>query len=319
MRLRSRVLFIVLTLALVSVFTVGTVGLVSAVARAGMPAIAATSSGELDAAIGLFERFNPDLLEPNRPIEIGRRRIEPGFAPLRFSHEGSFSKLYTHLTGTLLFGEMSELEMYLATPPTATTTFSLPAHEALMGPVAFDMERLVNGVAFIEGDVSRQTDLLVRPVARGFSVYVQLRSPAAPERFTIRDKVECDPGSELIRRLAPGTFAIEYPIQERYEEECEPYSRSRIPAHRSIEPADTSANYEYETRLLRAASAQARRDDASVLAVVSATSARDATGRVVPTEMAWRYQEEPVLRVHLRSGHYSYPVLAHIEFIAKAR
>jgi hypothetical protein len=282
------------------------------------PASAGVSSGELDQAIALFARFNPQLLRPNRPARLAGRLVAPGFSPLIFIGEPSIRELSTHLTGTLVSGELGELDMYLA-DETGTTTFEVPHHPALSGPRAYDFEALVNSVAFIEGGVEPHTDVLVRPTPFGYSVYVQFRSANSPERFSIHDKVSCAPvGSELIRRLRPGTFSVELLLGER-KAECEPYSRTPVAPAASIEPSDTVANYAHERRLIALARERARRDDADALALVSARPARDARGRLVPTEMAWRYEEEPVLRVHLRAGRYRYPVLARVDFFSGAR
>jgi hypothetical protein len=113
-------------------------------------------------------------------------------------------------------------------------------------------------------------------------------------------------------------FVVEQLLRDR-EAECEPYSRSRVSAQKSIEPADTSANYRRESRLIGSATRRAKLDDATVLAVVSATSARDANGHVVPTDMAWRYDDEPVLRVYHLTRRYRYPVVVRVDFITKAR
>jgi hypothetical protein len=255
----------------------------------------------------------PALLAGNQSAYLAGRELAPAFSPLTFTGEAGFRYLATHLTDTLVSGELNDLDMYLATV-TATTTFEVPHHVPLSGPDAYDVERLVNSVAFIEGGVEHDMDVLVRPVPFGFSVYVQFRSSNAPEQFKVEDKVECAPqGSELIQRLRPGTFSVEE-LPGETEDECEAYSRAPVPASK-IQPQDTAANYAHERRLITLAKQSARRDHASVLAVVSASATRDRTGRVIPTEMAWRDEEEPVLRVHLRDGHYHYPVLAHIDFL----
>jgi hypothetical protein len=318
MKNRSRTLSIVLILALVLILAAGVASQVKAIARAGISATAATSSRELDAAIGLFERFNPELVAPNRTMKVGSRWIAPAFAPLRFSNEGVISDLVTHMTDTLVPGEMNELQMYLPTP-SETTGLSLPALSASSGPDAYSKERLLNSVAFVEGGVRPQMDMLVRPTALGFSAYIQFRSRSTAEQVPLQSGVSCAPlSSELIRRLQPGVFVIEQLIQER-EAECERYSRSLVPVKRPIEPADTYANYQRELRLIRAATRRARLDYTTMLAVVSATTARDADGHAVPTDMAWRYDEEPVLRVHHKARRYRYPIVARIDFIAAAR
>jgi hypothetical protein len=279
---------------------------------------ASVSRRDLDSAIVLFARFNPQLLEPNRRTRLAGRQVAPSFSPLVFSGEPSIQELGTHLIGTLAGGELGELDMFLE-DGAGTTTFQVPHHDALSDSSAYDLEALVNSVAFIEGAVEPHTDVLVRPIPLGFSVYVQFRSVSTPERFSIEDKVFCAPsGFELIRRVRPGTFSLEEVLGER-EAECEPYSRSLVAPVERIEPSDTAANYAHERRLIMLARKQARRDHASLLDVVSASPARDATGRLVPTEMAWRYEETPVLRVHLRAGHYRYPVLARVDFFVGDR
>lgn len=287
-------------------------------ARSGQLASASVSASELDRAIALFARFNPQLLTLNRPARLAGRLVTPRFSPLVFDGERSYPELSTHLASSLVFGELEELDMYLA-DETDTTTLEVPHQRALSGPGANDLETLVNSVAFVEGGVEPSTDVLVRPTPLGFSVYVQFRSANAPERFAIHDKVMCAPeGSELIRRVRPGTFSIELENAET-EAECEPYSRAPVAPVAPVEPSDTAANYAHERRLIALAKRRARRDDASVLALVSASPARDARGRLVPTEMAWRDEEDPVLRVHLGAGHYSYPVLARVDFFSGAR
>jgi hypothetical protein len=306
-------------LAIVSPVIAGSYGQAKAVARSGITGAAARSARELDTAVSLFARFHPELLERSHAAKVGSRRISPAFTPLRFSHEGVISDLVTHMTDTLVPGEMNELQMYLSTPTSETASLSLPAHFASSGADAYNVERLISSTAFIEGGVRRQTDVLVRPTALGFSAYIQFRSRSAAERVPLQSGVFCAPqGFELIRRLRPGVFIIEQLIRER-EAECESYSRSRVPTQRSIEPADTSANYRRESRLIGSATRRAKLDDATMLAVVSAISARDANGHVVPTDMAWRYDDEPVLRVHHLARRYRYPVVMRIDFITKAR
>jgi hypothetical protein len=291
----------------------------SAAARADIPrARAAVSSRELDNATALFERFHPALLASNQPAYISGRTLSPAFSPFTFAGVPGFRYLATHLIGTLVSGELNELDMYLATV-TATTTFEVPHHASLSGSNAYKIERLVNSVAFIEGGVEPDMDVLVRPVPFGFSVYVQFRSSSAPEQFKIEDKVECSPqGSELIRRLQAGMFSVEE-LPGETEDECEPYSRARVSPTSEIQPQNTAANYAQERHLIGIAQRRAQHDRASVLTVVSASAARDRTGRIVPTEMAWRREEEPVLRVHLHDGHYHYPVLARIDFLTADR
>lgn len=271
------------------------------------------SLSDLDSAIALFARFNPQLLEPNRPALLAGHEVSPRFSPLRFRGERSIQALGTYLVGTLAGGELEELDIFLE-DGVGTTTFEVPHRDALSGPGAYDLETLVNSVAFIEGAVQPHTDVLVRPVPLGFSLYVQFRSASAPERFQITDKIMCPPGgSEVIRRVRPGTYSLDQVPNESQQIECEPYSHSLVAPVEQIETTDTAANYAHERRLIVLANHQASRDHVSMLDLVSASPARDATGRVVPTEMSWR--DEPVLRVHLRAGHYQYPVVARMDFL----
>ncbi len=271
------------------------------------------SRSDLDSAIALFARFSPQLLEPNRPALLAGHEVSPRFSPLRFRGEHSIQILGTHLVGTFAGGELEELDIFLE-DGVGTTTFQVPHREALSGPSAYHLETLVNSVAFIEGAVQPRTDVLVRPVPLGFSLYVQFRSASAPERLKIEDKVMCPSGgSEVIRRVSPGTYSLDQVPDENQLIECEPYSHSLVAPTESIEPTDTTANYAYERRLIALAQQQALRDHVSLLDLVNATPARDAAGHVVPTEMSWR--DEPVLRVHLRAGHYRYPVVARVDFL----
>jgi hypothetical protein len=178
-------------------------------------------------------------------------------------------------------------------------------------------ERLIDSVALIRGGIRRQTDVLIRPVPLGFSIYLQFRSEAAPERIEIEDNTVCavtDP--EFIWRLGAGTFAIEELSSVKHE--CQPYSRGFIPAQAPLAPSNSIANYRHEARLLTLARRFTRKDDATVIAVLSAAIARDATGRAVPTSLAWPF-EGPVLRVHHRHGHYQYPIVARLDFIGVSR
>jgi hypothetical protein len=290
-------------------------GQTEAVTQSRKPATTARSARELDDAIGLFERFNPDLLEPNQPTTVGGRRIEPAFSPLRFSHEGSISDYFTHITGGLVSGEMNELQMSLNVEG-YTPDFSLPANFESSLADARNTERLINATALVEGAIQRQTDVLIRPVPLGFSFYLQFRSRAAPERVTISANVLCAPtGSEVIKRLGAGAFAVEG--LSNFDGECAPYSRAHIPPQTAVAPTNSRANYQHEMRLLKVAQRSARENHASAIVVLSATTARDAARRAVPTDLAWRYQEEPVLRVHLAHGAYRYPIVARLDLVAE--
>lgn len=307
MRYRLGIPFIVTASVLVMSPFGGLLSQAIATTRPRIAATTASSGRELEAAIGLFERFNPDLLNPNEPIEVRGRQIEPAFTPLRYSHnEGA---LTTGLTGSLALGGITELNMSLEPSDGRTPDLSLPA--------SHDTERLIDSTALVEGDIQRQTDVLIRPTPLGFSIYVQLRSVAAPERLTIESNIVCEPtGPELIRRLGAGTFAIEE--LPNFENECGLFSRARIPAQVPFAPSDSTANYRHELRLLNVARRFAHRDKGTVLAVLSATAARDVTGRVVPTSLAWR-GENPVLRVYHRQARYRYPIVARLDFITPAR
>jgi hypothetical protein len=283
-----------------------------AAARSRESATTAQSARELDDAIGLFERFNPHLLEPNAQATVGGHRIKPAFTPLRFHREGSIGGYFsTHLVGNLVGGEIEELQMAFGE---YGPVVSLPANSETSLADADDTERLINATALVEGHIKRQTDVLVRPSPLGFSVYLQFRSRSAPERITFSTKVQCAIGSEGTRRVGAGTFVIEG-LHSEDEGGCRPYSRARLPAQAPPGPSDTAANYQYEMRLLKAARHVAQEDNASIIAVLSATSARDATGRIVPTDFAWRPEYDPVLRVHLKNGNYRYPIVARVDFI----
>lgn len=278
-------------------------------------AAAARSPRELDTALALFERFNPALLRANRPATVGGRRIQPRLTPLRFDREDGSGDFVTHLAGGLAWGEINELQLSLETDWAFPPELRLPALNETSLAEARGTERLIDSTALVEGGVQRATDALVRPLPLGLSLYLQFRSPAAPERVVLSNKFQCPPlNSEVVRRLGPGTFAIEGLSRENVE--CEPYSRALLPVHAPPPPSDTVANYRHERRLLAAALRRARADHATLLAVVNASSARDAAGHPVPTDFAWRRLEEPVLRVHHERGE-RYPVLARVDFIVE--
>jgi hypothetical protein len=307
LRMRSMMLIATGSVLAVSVLAGASSGQASGMARSIPTASAALSTRELETAIGLFARFNPDLFESNEAFELGGRWLRPAFAPLQ---ENKVVGPTTKLVNGLVSGEARELSAFVTGQDGEGTEISLYAkHEA---------ERLVDGVALVDGGIERQTDVLVRPVPFGFSFYVQFRSASAPERVSLNSGVGCAPGgSELITRLGAGTFAVEGPSGA--EVECERYSRARVPAQASPAPWDTVANYRHERRLLELAERRARRGRAEVRGVLSAATARDATGRVVPTDMSWRYDEEPVLRVHFAHGHYRYPIVVRVDLLVEAR
>ncbi len=221
----------------------------------------------------------------------------------------------THLTSALTSGEINDLQMSLAARWPFPPELRLPALTETSLADARNTERLIDSTALVEGSVQPQTDVLIRPLPLGFSFYLQFRSPAAPERVVITNNFECPSlGSEVIKRLSAGTFAIEGLSTEN--DECEPYSRAPLSANAPPPSYDTIANYRHEQRLLAGAGRIARAEHTTLLAVIDVSSARDAAGRSVPTDFAWRYPEEPVLRVHHVAGD-RYPIVARIDFIVE--
>ncbi len=107
-------------------------------ARSKTQATIAHSARELDAAIDLFARFTPELLKPNKPATVDGHRIKPAFSPLHFVREGSEGDFLTHLVGSLVSGEMDELQMSLDVG--YDPTFSLPAHTLTSLKNAIDTE-----------------------------------------------------------------------------------------------------------------------------------------------------------------------------------
>jgi hypothetical protein len=284
----------------------------SAATRPRVVMAATFSSRELDTAVGLFERFYPDLLEPSRPTVVGGRQIDPRFSPLRFTYVDSIGDSVTHLIDGLVSGETDEMQMILDTHE-YTPIFSTPEIFVTSNAQARDGEGLFNsGSALIAGHIQRQTDALVRAEPFGVSVYLLFRSPSAPEQITFSTS-GCPPlGFEMVKRLGAGTFAVEGLSSE---DECEPFSKARIPAQAPLPPADTGANYLHEKRLLALAHRVARKDDADLISVVSAAGADDALGHPVPTDFAWRDPEAPVLRVHFKRFHCRYPLVARVDFV----
>jgi hypothetical protein len=271
-------------------------------------ALASNRHSELAAAVGLLRRFNPALLQPNRAVSIHGRSVRPAFTALRYDADRVAS--ISHLTGSLVRGEVSgdDLAFYLAR--SAPPDFALPSTGGA--------KALIGDAALVGASIQRQTDALLRPTPLGISAYFQIRSAGAPERIVLESNISCAPiGFEVIERTAKATFAVEGPT-EYGGAECEQFSRERVPQRSAVAASDTAASYREELRVIATARRAAAKHHAGVIAVVRAAPAHDAAGRVVPTDVSWRF-EGPVLRVHHRMSGVRYPVIARIDFLTVPR
>jgi hypothetical protein len=178
-----------------------------------------------------------------------------------------------------------------------------------------------SGAAFVVAGVQRDTDVLIRALPFGVSVYVLFSSPHAPERITFDNNLSCPTsGFQLDRRLEPGTFSYEEETGEHgnEEDECELYSHAPVAPVRPPSPTNTAAALQAESSLFALADRQARRDQAIAALVIRAYPAHDAAGHQVPTEMAWRAEGEqpgPVIRAHLGARRVRFPVLMRFDML----
>ena len=314
--------------SLVALF--GLLSVLSPDARAELPRARASSVGSLDdlgEAIRRFAQADPLLLAPNTVGRSGGRWIRPALRTPRYGHEELGSNVTTNLLGA---PSRMEVELFnlphdlnIAPPDAAgAPSISLPSElagrssrlQAVAGSI---------GAAFVVAGVQQDTDMLIRALPFGVSVYVLFSSPYAPERITFDSNIGCaEGGAQLDRRLLPGTFSYEEELGERgdEEDECELYSHTPVARISPPSPTDTTAAYRAERSLFKLAGRQAHRDQATASLVIRAYPAHDAAGHGVPTEMAWRAEGEqpgPVIRVHLEAAHPRFPVLMRFDVVAQ--
>ncbi len=285
-----------------------TIGAVAAAVCAFAPAVAAAAwapdreGGERAAA--RFAAVDPALLKRNGAFSAGRA-IEPHLTPMRRSYGQLISRLAGALAEGVVYREM------------LTPVFGGAREEAGIGlDAAWSSVRelQVGGGAIVDDGAAPATDALVRALPLGFSTYLLLRGPHAPEKISLSAHVACGLGGEdMFRKLEAGTFGAEANGSE--EAECRAYSHGPVAATAPA-PEDTRANLEHERAVLRLARRHARYDGASVAFALAAYQARDARGGPVRTELSWREPEEPVLRVRHRSARQAYPVLVRLDQFA---
>ena len=297
-------------------------------ARANSPRARQSSASSLDhlgEAIRRFARAAPRLFAPDAVGRSGRRWIHPALgAPVYGYDEGP--SVSTRLVGAPsrmeveLFNSSQNLELI---PPDApgSPDMSLPSQ---LAEGSSNLKGVAGsaGAAFVVAGVQRDTDMLIRALPFGVSVYVLFSSADAPERITFENNLACPSvGSQLDRRLEPGTFSYEEETEHGDEEdECGLYSHAPVAPLRPPSPTNTAAAYRAESSLFALADRQAHRDQAIAALVIRAYAAHDAAGHEVPTEMAWRAAGEepgPVIRVHLHAGHARFPVILRFDVVTQ--
>ncbi len=314
--------------ALVALF--GVLNVLSPDARADLPRARASSVGSLDdlgEAIRRFAQADPLLLAPNTVGRSGGRWIRPALRTPRYGHEELGSNVTTNLSGApsrmhIELSNSSQALEWLAPDAPGTPNVSLPSE---LAGASSDMQTVAGslGAAFVIAGVQRDTDMLIRALPFGVSVYVLFSSPYAPERITFDTNLGCaDGGFQLDRRLVPGTFSYEEELGEHgdEEDECELYSHAPVASISPPSPTDTTAAYRAESRMFALADRQAHRDRAIASVVIRAYGAHDAAGHEIATEMAWRAEGEqpgPVIRVHLEAAHPRFPVLMRFDVVAQ--
>jgi hypothetical protein len=281
-------------------------------------ALSASAGVGLGPAIARFARVDPSLFAPDPPARSGGRWIHPALRAPRYGHEEFGPDVSTHLLGVpsrmevALYNSPHNLQVFV---PTGEADITLPSE------LASNASRLQGiagraGAAFVVAGVQRDTDALIRALPFGVSVYLLFSSPHAPEPITLEANMNCPSvGFQLYRRLEPGTFSYEEELTNDEEDECEPYSRAPVAPIHPPSPTNTSAAYRAEGSLLATADRQAHRDQAIAALVMRAYPAHDAAGHEVPTEMAWRFGEMAVIRVHLGARHVRFPVLMRLDVI----
>ncbi len=283
------------------------------------PAVSASAAEGLSSAIERFAAVDPDLFAANEPARAGRRWIRPALRPVRYRHEELGVSATTSVDGGVspmevsLYNQSGGLDITTSGP---RWEVSLPSE---LASTASHLQGLagIAGAAFVVAGVQRETDMLIRPLPLGVSVYALLRSARAPERIEVGTNLDCPTtGSDLFRRLGPGSFSYEEMTVEDVEDECGAYSHVPV-GHSQPPPASsTAAAYRAERKLLASARTRARQDRAVTECVITAYPARDADGHTVPTEMAWRSEDGPVVRVRLGAAHPRFPVIERFDVIA---
>lgn len=286
-----------------------------------MPARAgATARQSLQAAITRFAAFDKALFASDQPARAAGRPLRPTLRTPHFGRAEGVASLSTALVGgrsRLDIDLFSESRGLLISAPAWETGFSLESALAARSQGLRAVAGAVGG-ALVVAEAQRKTDYLLRALPYGVSVYVLFQSARALERISFETGLECAPeGFELFRRLGPGTFSWETELTNNNEEaECEPYSHSLVAPGAPPRPTDIAGAYRGERALLASAKLRARRDRARPEIVFRAYTAHDATGRPVLTEMAWREEGSPVIRVHLVSGRFRFPVVLRFDVIA---
>jgi hypothetical protein len=299
-------------------------------ARANSPRALPSSAPSLDhlgEAIGRFARADPRLFAPDAGGRAGGRWIHPALRAPHYGHDE-----FGPSVSTSLFGAPSRMEvdlfnsgqdLHIVPPDVAgSPDISLPSE---LAEASSSLQGVAGsaGAAFVVAGVQRNTDMLIRALPYGVSVYVLFSSAYAPEPITFDTNLDCPAvGSQLDRRLEPGTFSYEEENGPRRDEEdeCKLYSHTPVAPISPPSPTNTTAAYRAESSLFALADRQAHRDQAVAVLVIRAYSAHDAAGHEVPTEMAWRAEGEhpgPVIRVHLKADHARFPVLMRFDVVAQ--
>jgi hypothetical protein len=299
-------------------------------ARANSPRALPSSASSLDhlgEAIRRFARADRSLFASDAVGRSGGRWIHPALSAPRYGHDETGPSV-----STSLFGAPSRMEVELfnsgqdlqVVPPDAAGSpdISLPSE---LAEASSSLQGVAGsaGAAFVVAGVQRDTDMLIRALPFGVSVYVLFSSAYAPERITFDTNLGCPTGGfQLDRRLEPGTFSYEEETGEHgdEEDECELYSHTPVAPIRPPSPTNTTAAYRAESSLFALADRQARRDQAIAALVIRAYPAHDAAGHEVLTEMAWRAEGEqpgPVIRVHLEARHARFPVLMRFDVVTQ--
>lgn len=275
-----------------------TLALVGALAAAAP----ARADRRAEAAIAAIERVHPELLAPARPARFAGRSFAPHFSAV--ARESHTWRLAGAATSGEVRGDGPE-------PGGVVAFVGLPQGWSEGGTV------LVGSSAIVQAEAAPATDVIVRPLPLGFAVYLLLRSARAAERVALDSNLGCE-GGEFQRRLAPGVFEIAEGAGEdpSLAPECGSYSHSGVAAW-APGPLDTLANLRHERALWSLARRRSAAEHASPLLLVAASAARDERGRIVPTEMSWRYPAEPFLRIRHRGAHPAYPLLVRLDVLSE--
>jgi hypothetical protein len=241
--MRSRLIILCISTAsvvIVLVLSGGSPEQARAVTRSRRTATATSSASEPDtagaglgAAITRFASADPSLFASDTLGRSGGRWIHPA---LRAPHYGRDE--FGPSVSTSLFGAPSRMDVEFSSgqdlgivPPDAAGSpeISLPSELAEQSSSLQDVAGSA-GAAFVVAGVRRDTDMLIRALPFGVSVYVLFSSPHAPERITFETNLGCPTtGFQLDRRLEPGTFSYEEELtNENEEDECELYSHAPV-------------------------------------------------------------------------------------------